>query len=81
MKFYCTAAINEKMKEEIFFSSFVHDSITKFLSGVFGEISEADKETNESEPNSQLGAYVFEGLKIWITKTDDIITVLYPHEY
>ena len=48
MKFCCTHSINERMKENSSFSSFINNSITAFLSGNFGHISEADKEANES---------------------------------
>lgn len=81
MKFYCTHSINERMKENSSFSSFINNSITAFLSGNFGHISEADKEANESETNFRLGAYIYQDEKIWIIRNEDVITVLYPDEY
>lgn len=81
MKFYCTHSINERMKENSSFSSFINNSITAFLNGNFGHISEADREANESETDFQLGAYIYQNEKIWIIRNDDVITVLYPDEY
>ena len=81
MKFYCTHSINERMRENPSFSSFVNVSIEAFLNGYFGHISNADREANIRQESFQLGSYIFEKEKIWIIREDDVVTVLYPDEY
>ena len=82
MKFYSTKSINDRMRAEKPFSDFVSDSIRRFLSGDFGNISETDKQLNLSNPDYQMGAYTYcEIVKIWIKKDLDFVTVLFPNEY
>ena len=81
MKFYSTKSINDRMRAEKSFSDFVSDSIRRFLSGDFGNISEADKQLNLSDPDYQKGVYIYcEIIKIWIKKDMDFVTVLFPNE-
>lgn len=78
---FATKAINEKMNADPIFSLFVFQSLHRFLSGDWGEVSEEDAATNNAAPEYALGAYIDEnGVKIWIKADDPIITVLFPNE-
>lgn len=78
---FATKAINEKMNADPIFSLFAFQSLHRFLSGDWGEVSEEDAATNNAAPEYALGAYIDEnGVKIWIKADDPIITVLFPSE-
>lgn len=79
---FTTKAVNEKMSADPIFSLFVFQSLHRFLSGDWGEVSEEDAATNNAAPEYALVAYIDEnGVKIWIKADDPAITALFPSEY
>ena len=64
------------------FKEFLMNCLTEFYSGVWGEVSEEDKNNNDKAPSHAMAAYIFEGdCKIWIKRDIDVVTVLLPEEY
>lgn len=81
MKIYVTGGIAEEMKIPAF-GQFVADSLRRHLCGDWGDISEEDRESNDNDRRNALSAYYAPtGRKIWISRTGDIVTVLFPEEY
>ena len=77
-----TKAINEKMSTDPIFSLFVLESLHRFVSRDWGEVSPEDAATNNAAPEYALGAYIDDiGVKFWIKADDPAITVLFPSEY
>lgn len=81
MRFCTTVGIADRMEQSKEFMQFVHDSLSRHLSGDWGDISEYDAETNSADPECALSAYILDGVRIWIKRDYDIITVLFPAEY
>lgn len=81
MRFCTTVGVAEKMEQFKEFKQFVHDSLSRHLSGDWGDINEEDAEINNTDPEYALSAYTLDGVKIWLKQDDDIITVLFPDEY
>lgn len=78
---FVTKAINEKMSTDPIFSLFVFESLLRFVSGDWGDVTEEDAADNNAAPEYAWGAYIDEnGVKIWIKADDPIITVLFPSE-
>lgn len=82
MKFYTTRAITENMASNPLFKSFVLKSISRHLSGDWGETSPEDALLNDENPLDSLSSYTFEdNTKIWIKQDGEILIVLLPEEY
>lgn len=82
IKTVVTARVAAEMSASDSFNKFVFNSLKRHFSGDWGEISENDKETNNTAPLYALGAYSAEsGQKIWIKQDCKIVTVLFPDEY
>lgn len=82
MKFYTTRAIAEHMASNPLFKSFVLESVSRHLSGDWGEICAEDAALNNENPLDSLSSYIFEeNTKIWIKQDGEILTVLFPAEY
>lgn len=79
---FVTNEVNEKMEQDPIFSLFVFESLLRFVSGDWGDVTEEDAADNNAAPEYALGAYIDEnGVKIWIKADDPAITVLFPSEY
>lgn len=81
MRFCTTVGVAEKTEQSKEFKQFVHDSLSKHLSGDWGDINEEDAGINNMDPEYALSAHMLDGVKIWIKRDNDIITVLFPDEY
>lgn len=78
---FVTNEVNEKMEQDPIFSLFVFESLLRFVSGDWGDVTEEDAADNNAAPEYAWGAYIDEnGIKIWIKADDPIITVLFPSE-
>lgn len=78
----CTSGIKELMETRKGFKEFLTNCLTEFYSGLWGEVSEEDKNNNDKAPSHAMAAYIFEGdCKIWIKRDIDVVTVLLPEEY
>lgn len=82
IKTMATARVSEEMSKSDSFNKFVFDSIGRHLSGDWGDVSEADRETNNAAPLYALSAYAApDGRKIWIKQDRNVLTELFPDEY
>ena len=81
MRFCTTTGVSDRMEHSKEFKQFVHASLSRHLSGDWGDINEDDAEINNTDPEYALSAYTLEGVKIWIKRDYDIITILFPDEY
>lgn len=82
IKTIVTAGVAAEMSNSDSFNRFVFNSIHRHLSGDWGEVSEDDRETNNTAPLYALSAYtVPDGRKIWVKQDGGVLTVLFPDEY
>lgn len=88
-KLTVTREVNERMQNDEQFHCFVIDSIRRYCTCDWGNVSENDKKANTAAicagDERVLAAYINKELKtkIWILTADDrsITTVMFPHEY
>jgi len=84
----CTRNVADMMAENPVFAEFVQASLTRHLSGEWGELDTADKEANDyalANNERLLSSYISERfmLKLWIITESDrsTTTALFPDEY
>lgn len=84
-----TSGINSLIEQNINFQDFVLDSLSRHMTGDWGNLSEQDRKTNDEsvkQGNRMLSAYISSDSnfkKIWIITEGDrsVTTVLLPEEY
>ncbi|POP33372.1 hypothetical protein C3B58_07675 [Lactonifactor longoviformis] len=82
IKTHISAGVAVAMNRSDDFNQFILDSIHRHLSGDWGEVSDSDMESNNTDPLYSLSAYIApDGQKIWIKQDCTILTVLFPEEY
>lgn len=80
-----TDAVNNKMKFDPGFDKFVKISLGRFKGGDWGVLCDEDKAvSDQAAANGEMvmGAYVRDGVEIWIITEWDrsTTTILFPHE-
>lgn len=84
-----TAGINQEMKKDRVFRTFVNLSLGRFMSGDWGDMEDEEKAVNEQAVQAGKGrihgAYIRKSnnAKIWIITEADrsTTTILFPDEY
>jgi len=77
-----TPSIKSLMNTRPGFSDFVMQSLTRFINGEWGDLSDDDKAVNREYPESAMGSYEFgDGKELWIKRDNDIVTILLPEDY
>ena len=82
-----TRGVNNQVADDVAFTKFVMESLTRHRMGDWGKLGDEDKQENElslKEGYRLLSAYKTDGLpKIWIITEADrsATTVLFPEEY
>lgn len=78
---FTTKAINEKMSTDPIFSLFVFESLFRFVSRDWGDITEGSAAENNADPDFATAYYTDEnGVKICIKSIEPAIIVLFPNE-
>ena len=82
-----TKSIDERMKKDLPFGSFVYRSLGRYIQGDWGDLDEEDKKRNDEAVRTGdmiLAAYIYPVTKekIWIITEWDrsVTTILYPEE-
>jgi hypothetical protein len=78
--------VHHQMSKCALFSQFVNSSLSRHLSGDWGDCCSEDKQANERALNGSdrlFSVYINEDEKIWIITEWDrsVTTILFPHEY
>jgi len=81
-----TAGIAHRSEQEPEFNAFCHRSITRHLSGDWGDLDDEDKKYNDDalkHGDRLLSMYLYEGTKVYvITECDrSVTTILFADEY
>lgn len=78
---FTTKAINQKMEQDPIFSLFVFESLLRFVSGDWGDITEESAAANNADPDFATAYYTdANGVKICIKSIEPAIIVLFPNE-
>lgn len=88
----CTGSINEMMRSDPCFASWVASCLERHCTGDWGDISKDDREMNNEavrmmaegrSMDSVMSSYTKDGIEIWIiTECDNsVTTILRPEEY
>lgn len=78
---FTTKAINEKMSTDPIFSLFVFESLHRFVSRDWGDITEESAAANNADPDFFTAYYTdANGVKICIKSIEPAIVVLFPNE-
>lgn len=78
---FVTNEVNEKMEQDPIFSLFVFESLLRFVSRDWGDITEGSAAANNADPDFATAYYTDEnGVKICIKSIEPAIIVLFPNE-